>query len=117
MRSRSGPSNRTIPASTARPAIVPSAAERQPRNVATASTIVKASTTSTSEARNAAITAGVAMDQVMIFLCSAILVMRVEDPSRIIVKQPCADLEPCRGVRDKPATIKIQLFYFLEPAL
>src|SRR5438552_14563369 len=64
-RSRSGPSSRMAPASEARAAAVPTAAGRQPRNDATARTIVKASTTSTIEAKNAAITAGVA-DQVNI---------------------------------------------------
>jgi hypothetical protein len=52
------------PASEARAAAVPTAAGRQPRNVATARTIVKASTTSTIEAKNAALTAGAAMDKV-----------------------------------------------------
>ena len=56
-----------MPASSMRAAIVPINAGRQPRNVATASTIVKASTTSTNEARNAAPTAGAAMDQVIVF--------------------------------------------------
>src|SRR5436305_9828353 len=54
------------PASVARAAAVPNAAGRQPRKVATARTIVKASTTSTIEAKNAALTAGAAMDQLSI---------------------------------------------------
>src|SRR5580704_12164871 len=41
-----------------RPAKAPNPAGRQPRTVATASTIVSASTASTSEAKNAAVTAG-----------------------------------------------------------
>ena len=56
--SRSGPSPATIRTSDARPASAPSPAGRQPRTVATASTMVSASTASTSEARNAAVTAG-----------------------------------------------------------
>src|SRR5947209_18431746 len=43
---------------TARPASAPRPAGRQPRTVATASTIVSASTASTSEARKAATIAG-----------------------------------------------------------
>jgi DNA-binding MurR/RpiR family transcriptional regulator len=42
------------------PAPAPSTAGRQPENIPTASTMVNASTTSTSEARNAALTAGAA---------------------------------------------------------
>jgi hypothetical protein len=57
-----GPSTSTMAASKARPAVVPHAARRQPRNIATASTIVKASTI---ESRNAAVTAGAAMDLVL----------------------------------------------------
>src|SRR5712691_5798987 len=57
-RSRSGPSARTMSASEARPASAPSPAGLQPRTVAAESTIVSASTASTSELRNAAETAG-----------------------------------------------------------
>src|SRR5436190_1756463 len=57
-------------ASRQRAAAVPSAAGRQPRKVATARTIVKASTTSTSEARNAAPIAGAAVDQISIAISS-----------------------------------------------
>src|ERR1700730_17574541 len=67
-RSRSGPNNRTIAANNPRPAFVPRAAGRHPRKVATASTMVKASTTSTIEARNAALTAGAAVDRAIMFL-------------------------------------------------
>src|SRR5580658_8090855 len=48
---------------TANPAVAPSVAGRQPRTAATASTTVKASTTSTSEARNEAAIAGPALVQ------------------------------------------------------
>src|SRR5262249_8166655 len=54
----------TITVSSPRPARAPSAAGRQPRTVATASTIVKASTTSTRELRKAAEMAGAAVVQV-----------------------------------------------------
>jgi hypothetical protein len=47
----------TIIASTTMPASAPKPAGRQPRTMATASTIVNASTASTNEARNAAVTA------------------------------------------------------------
>src|SRR3984893_2816585 len=57
-RSSKGPSATTISASTTRPVNAPSPAGRQPRTVATASTMVRASTASTSEARNAASIAG-----------------------------------------------------------
>jgi hypothetical protein len=53
-----GPSAITMSASTARPARTPRPAGRQPRTIATASTIVSASTASTSEARKAAAIAG-----------------------------------------------------------
>ena len=52
-----GPSTTTISARTARPATTPNPAGRQPRTVATASTIVSASTASTSEARKAVVIA------------------------------------------------------------
>src|SRR5712691_6876836 len=68
MNSSSGPNAMTINASTARPAKVPSAAGRQLRTVATASTIVNASTTSTSELRKAAEIAGAAVVQIGIEL-------------------------------------------------
>src|SRR6516162_7846219 len=117
MRSKTGPSRRTIQASTPSPPAVPSAAGRQPRNVATASTIVKASTTSTSEAKNAALIAGAAVDQDGIFLSSAILVMRLEDALRVRIEQAFAALQPLRGFGREPAAIKIQLSYLFEPAL
>src|SRR6516225_12279552 len=118
MRSRSGPSSSTIAVSTMSPAVVPSAAGRQPRNVATASTIVKASTTSTREAKNAAVTAGAAVAKVIVFPpCSPVLVMRVENALRIIVEQVFAGLEPRCSLGGQVATVKIQLFYLLEPAL
>src|SRR4051794_23406315 len=65
-RSSTGPSTITASASIARPAAVPRRAGRGPRIVATASTIVNASTTSTNEARNAAVIAGAAVVQVNI---------------------------------------------------
>jgi len=43
--------------------------------------------------------------------------MRVEDPPRIIAEQAFAYLQPRRGVGGEPATVKIQLLYFFEPAL
>src|SRR6478736_9786730 len=61
MRSITGPSARTRRPRTPSPATVPVRAGRQPCTVATASTMVKASTTSTSEARNVAEMAGAAV--------------------------------------------------------
>jgi len=84
------------------PAAVPSAAGRQPRKVATASTMVKASTTSTSEARKAALIAGAAVDQAIIFPSSAVLVMRVEDPLRVIIEQAFAALQPLGASEASP---------------
>jgi len=66
MRSSSGPRVSTIAPSTASAAAVPAMAGFQPRSVATTSTIVKASTTSTVEARKEAPTAGAAVDQSII---------------------------------------------------
>src|SRR5271168_600637 len=116
-RSRGGPSKRTIPASTVSPAAVPSAAGRQPRKVATARTMVKASTTSTREARNAALTAGAAVDQEIMFPSSAVLVMRFEDPARISIEQALAPLQPLRGFDSESAAVKIELLYLFEPSL
>ncbi len=67
-RSSKGPSATTMRASTRRPANAPSPAGRQPRTVATASTIVSASTASTNEARNAVVIAGP--------MCAKLSVMR-----------------------------------------
>ncbi len=56
-------------ASTRRPANAPSPAGRQPRTVATASTIVSASTASTNEARNAVVIAGPMWAKLPIMRC------------------------------------------------
>src|SRR3984893_16572261 len=68
-RSRSGPSATTMRISNARPANAPSPAGRQPRTVATASTIVSASPASTSEARNAPVTAAPIWAQLAVTGC------------------------------------------------
>src|SRR5262249_39741117 len=62
---RSGSSATTMSNRSARPARAPSAAGCQPRTEATASTIVSASTASTSELRNAVVTAGAAVVQII----------------------------------------------------
>src|SRR5258706_2904304 len=81
----SGPSASTMSGSEARPASEPSPAGRQPRTVATESTIVSASTASTSELRNAAETAGAADAHVIAWLSrcewQARLVPAVLDPA------------------------------------
>src|SRR5580658_1733327 len=58
MRASAGPNTATTPDSSSRAAAQPSKAPRHPRTTATASTTVSASTNSTSEARNAAVTVG-----------------------------------------------------------
>src|SRR5208282_5907647 len=117
-RSRSGPSTTMPPASKARPAAVPRAAGRHPRSVAAASTIVKASTTSTLEARKAALIAGAAADQLDIgFLSSAVLVMRVEDALRVGIEQDRASLQPFGGLLSEGTAVEIELADLREPVL
>src|SRR3989442_6117837 len=63
-----GPSTPTSAVSAASPAAAPRSAERHPRTIPTARTMVTASTHSTSDPRNAAVTAGPACIQSIIAL-------------------------------------------------
>src|SRR5271169_4762436 len=69
MRTIAGPSIATRSARSRRAMPVPPRAPRQPRTVPTASTTVRASTNSTSEARNAATIVGATCAQLMIIVC------------------------------------------------
>src|SRR3546814_7186463 len=84
---------RTMAPSTPSAAAVPSAAGRQPRKVATASTMVKASTTSTREARKVALMAGAAVDQVNIRYSFPFQVPLRSD-NREAVRAKCSYLRP-----------------------
>src|SRR3982074_1845535 len=113
----SGPSSRTAPANNAKAAPAPSAAGRQLRGVATASTIVNASTTSTSEARKAAPTAGAAVDQISMATLSKVFLMRLEAAWGARLAPAFAGFEPLGGFDRQFRVIEIELFDLLEPDL
>src|SRR5438105_11899150 len=97
--SRSGPSATTINASAASPAAVPATAPRQPRSVPAASTMVNASTTSTSEATKAAPTAGAAVvKEIMVKYTSRVDWLQstytLSFPGDVQGSDPNADLAP-----------------------
>ena len=91
MRPSAGPSRLTSTASNSTPMLVPSIADRQPRTVPTAITIVIASMNSTSDPRNAAVTGG------PIRVHSIIIIQRLLFPPRLKPFLPSTNTSIGRG--------------------